>query len=153
MGGIEMKEHKHLGCYGLVVKDGKILLIKKKTGPYDGLLDLPGGSFEFGETPEETLKREMLEETGLEITKYQLFDASSVVVEWKYDDNTNILVHHIGIFYQILEYQNEIRKDISIDNQNDDSLGAEFYEIKNLKKEDVSAIALMELEKLGYSLD
>lgn len=37
-----MKEHKHLGCYGLVVKDGKILLIKKKTGPYDGLLDLPG---------------------------------------------------------------------------------------------------------------
>lgn len=148
-----MKEHKHLGCYGLVIKDGKILLIKKKTGPYDGLLDLPGGSFEFGETPEETLKREMLEETGLEITKYQLFDASSVAVEWKYDDNTNILVHHVGIFYQILEYQNEIRKDISIDNQNDDSLGAEFYEIKNLKKEDVSAIALMELEKLGYSLD
>lgn len=148
-----MKEHKHLGCYGLVVKDGKILLIKKKTGPYDGLLDLPGGSFEFGETPEETLKREILEETGLEVTKYQLFDASSVVVEWKYDDNINILVHHIGIFYQILEYRNEIRKDISIDNQNDDSLGAEFYEIKNLKKEDVSAIALMELEKLGYLLD
>ena len=152
MGGIEMKEHKHLGCYGLVIKDGKILLIKKKTGPYDGLLDLPGGSFEFGETPEETLKREMLEETGLEVIKYQLFDASSVVVEWKYDDNTNILFHHVGIFYQILEYWNEIRKDISIDNQNDDSLGAEFYEIKNLKKEDVSAIALMELEKLGYSL-
>lgn len=148
-----MKDHKHLGCYGLVVKDGKILLIKKKTGPYDGLLDLPGGSFEFGETPEETLKREILEETGLEVTKYQLFDASSVVVEWKYDDNINILVHHIGIFYQILEYRNEIRKDISIDNQNDDSLGAEFYEIKNLKKEDVSAIALMELEKLGYLLD
>ena len=147
-----MKEHKHLGCYGLVIKDGKILLIKKKTGPYDGLLDLPGGSFEFGETPEETLKREMLEETGLEVIKYQLFDASSVVVEWKYDDNTNILFHHVGIFYQILEYRNEIRKDISIDNQNDDSLGAEFYEIKNLKKEDVSAIALMELEKLGYSL-
>ena len=143
-----MKDHKHLGCYGLVVRDGKILLIKKKTGPYDGLLDLPGGSFEFGETPEETLKREMLEETGLVVTKYQLFDASSVVVEWKYDDNTNILVHHIGIFYQI-----EIKKDISIDNQNDDSLGAEFYEIKNLKKEDVSAITLMELEKLGYSLD
>ena len=153
MGGIEMKEHKHLGCYGLVVKDGKILLIKKKTGPYDGLLDLPGGSFEFGETPEETLKREMLEETGLEVTKYQLFDASSVVVEWKYDDNTNILVHHVGIFYQILEYRNEIKKDISIDNQNDDSLGADFYEIKKLKKKKLSAITILELEKLGYQLN
>ena len=153
MGGIEMKNHKHLGCYGLVVKDGKILLIKKKTGPYDGLLDLPGGSFEFGETPEETLKREMLEETGLEVTKYQLFDASSVVVEWKYDDNTNILVHHVGIFYQILEYQNEIKKDISVDNQNDDSLGADFYEIKKLKKKKLSAITILELEKLGYQLN
>lgn len=148
-----LKEHKHLGCYGLVIKDEKILLIKKKTGPYDGLLDLPGGSFEFGETPEDTLKREMLEETGLEVTRFKLFDASSVVVEWKQDKDTNILVHHVGIFYQILEYQNEIKKDISIDSQNDDSLGADFYEIKKLKKEEVSAIALMELEKLGYQLN
>lgn len=148
-----LKEHKHLGCYGLVIKDEKILLIKKKTGPYDGLLDLPGGSFEFGETPEDTLKREMLEETGLEVTQFKLFDASSVVVEWKYDKDTNILVHHVGIFYQILEYQNERKKDILIDNQNDDSLGADFYEIKKLKKEEVSAIVLMELEKLGYQLN
>lgn len=65
-----MKEHQHIGCYGLFIKNEKILLIKKKTGPYDGLLDLPGGSFEFGETPEETLKREFQEETGLEVTKY-----------------------------------------------------------------------------------
>ena len=54
-----MKEHRHLGVYGLVVRDNKILLIKKVSGPYDGLLDLPGGSLEFGERPIETLKREL----------------------------------------------------------------------------------------------
>lgn len=36
-----MKEHKHLGAYGIIIEDEKILLIKKVTGPYDGKLDLP----------------------------------------------------------------------------------------------------------------
>ena len=148
-----MKEHQHIGCYGLFIKNEKILLIKKKTGPYDGLLDLPGGSFEFGETPEETLKREFQEETGLEVTKYQLFDVSSTTVTWNYNLNTKILVHHIGIFYQIIETQNNLKKNILLDNQNDDSLGADFYEIKKLKKKNLSAITILELEKLCYQLN
>jgi len=77
---ITMKHHKHLGIYGIIIKGNKILLIDKKGGPYDGKLDLPGGSMEFGETPEETLKREILEETGLEIKKYELFNASNVSI-------------------------------------------------------------------------
>lgn len=67
-----MKEHKHLGVYGLLIKDGKILLIKKCTGPYDGKLDLPGGTMKFGERPFETLRREFLEETGIEILDFSL---------------------------------------------------------------------------------
>ena len=47
-----MKEYKHLGVYGLVINDNKILLIKKYGGPYDGKLDLPGGTIEFGEKVE-----------------------------------------------------------------------------------------------------
>ena len=69
-----MKEHRHLGVYGLIVKDNKILLIKKVSGPYDGLLDLPGGGLEFGERPIETLKRELEEETGIIVKKCELFD-------------------------------------------------------------------------------
>lgn len=44
-----MKEFKHLGVYGLVLNEGKILLVRKKGGPYDGKLDLPGGTIEFCE--------------------------------------------------------------------------------------------------------
>lgn len=40
----KMKEYKQLGAYGLVISEGKILLIKKSGGPYDGKLDLPGGN-------------------------------------------------------------------------------------------------------------
>ena len=81
-----MKEHRHLGVYGLVIKDNKILLIKKVSGPYDGLLDLPGGSLEFGERPIETLKRELEEETGIKVKKCELFDADSVVTSWLRED-------------------------------------------------------------------
>lgn len=147
-----MKEHKHLGVYALLIKDNKILLINKITGPYDGKLDLPGGTIEFGETPEETLKRELLEETGIEILEYVLFDANSVRVNWKTKENIDVKTHHVGIFYIIKKYQNEIKKHIDIDNINDDSLGAGFYDINKLTKDKLSSIAILELEKLGYKL-
>ncbi|MBQ2873527.1 MAG: NUDIX domain-containing protein [Bacilli bacterium] len=147
----EYKEHKHLGVYGLIIKDNKILLIKKVTGPYDGKLDLPGGTIEYCEKPEDTLKRELMEEVGIEIKDYEIYDADSVTVEWAYQ-GIPTRTHHIGIFYIIKEFTNEIRKDIKIDSQNDDSLGAEFYDIKNLTKDMLSNIAILELEKLGYKL-
>ena len=146
-----MKEHKHLGAYGIVIKDNKILLIKKVTGPYDGKLDLPGGTIEFQERPEDALKREFLEETGINIKEYTLFDSDSVSVTWIHN-NQEIITHHIGIFYLIKEYTNEIKKDIKIDSKNDDSLGADFYEIGELKKDNLSEIAILELSKLGYKL-
>ena len=80
------KENKHLGAYGIVIENNKILLIKKVTGPYDGKLDLPGGTIEFCERPEETLKRELLEETGINITKYELYDTDSINIEWIQND-------------------------------------------------------------------
>ena len=39
-----MKEFEHLGAYGVLINEGKILLIKKVSGSYDGKLDLPGGT-------------------------------------------------------------------------------------------------------------
>lgn len=147
-----MKQHKHLGVYGIIIKDDKIVLINKVTGPYDGKLDLPGGSIEFGETVEEALKRELLEEVGIELENYELFDADSVKFDWVYNDKL-IKVHHIGIFYKVLGYSNDIRKEIEIDNKNDDSLGAGFYDIDKLKKEELSEIVILELDKLGYKLN
>ena len=148
-----MKENKHLGAYGIVIKNERILLVKKHGGPYDGKYDLPGGTIEFCEKPEEALKRELIEETGIEVINYELFDADSVNVEWK-SQNSLIKTHHIGIFYKILEYANEIKREIEIeiDDINDDSCGAEFLSIDKLSKKDLSAIAILELEKLGYKL-
>lgn len=49
-------------------KDAKVLLGKnRKGGVYEGSYVVPAGGVEDGETKEQTLRREMLEETGLDV--------------------------------------------------------------------------------------
>ena len=51
----------------LLFYDGKVLLIKRSSAARGEhhFWELPGGRMEFGETPQEALTRELLEETGL----------------------------------------------------------------------------------------
>jgi 8-oxo-dGTP diphosphatase len=48
-------------------RDNKILLIKRNTRPFIGYWALPGGRMDPGETIEQTVVREVKEETGLDI--------------------------------------------------------------------------------------
>ena len=148
-----MKENKHLGAYGIVIKNERILLVKKHGGPYDGKYDLPGGTIEFCERPAIALKRELMEEVGIEVVNYELFDADSVAFEWLFKEDILVKVHHTGIFYKVLDYKNDIKKEVEVNEVNDDSLGAYFYEIDKLSKDELSAIAILELEKLGYKVN
>jgi len=52
---------------GLLVRDGKVLIGRRKIDPRKGFWDLPGGFLEEGESPLDGLRREFLEETGLEV--------------------------------------------------------------------------------------
>jgi NAD+ diphosphatase len=51
----------------VVDESGRVLLARRAREPSLGLWDLPGGFVEEGEHPTDTLRRELLEETGLEI--------------------------------------------------------------------------------------
>ena len=54
---------------GAVIKDagGRLLLIKRGHEPGAGLWTLPGGRIEPGETDQQAVTREILEETGLQV--------------------------------------------------------------------------------------
>jgi 8-oxo-dGTP diphosphatase len=53
---------------------GQILIARRKQGKSQaGMWEFPGGKIEVGETAEECLKRELLEEMNIEITPYAYF--------------------------------------------------------------------------------
>ncbi len=59
-------------CDGILVENGRILLIKRAKEPDLGKWAVPGGRIEENETAEQCLKREFREETGLEIEPVRL---------------------------------------------------------------------------------
>ena len=56
-------------CVGAVVFDeqGRLLMIQRGHDPGAGLWSIPGGRIEPGETDEQALVRELLEETNLQV--------------------------------------------------------------------------------------
>jgi 8-oxo-dGTP diphosphatase len=63
----EYPERPIVGVGGIVIHEGQALLIRRGSEPLRGEWSIPGGSMELGETLEEGVIRELLEETGLEV--------------------------------------------------------------------------------------
>jgi mutator protein MutT len=60
-------DRPYVGVGAVIVQDGKVLIVKRKYDPLAGQWSLPGGGVELGETLEDSIVREMREETGLDI--------------------------------------------------------------------------------------
>ena len=63
----EPGKHPVPAVAAVIIDEGKILLIKRGAEPSKGKWSIPGGRLEWSETLVEALKREVREETGLEI--------------------------------------------------------------------------------------
>lgn len=60
----------------VIERDGRILLARRKDGALAGKWEFPGGKLEPGETPEACLRRELMEEFGVD-TRIGAFVCSS----------------------------------------------------------------------------
>jgi 8-oxo-dGTP diphosphatase len=58
----------------LIFEDGRILLVERGKEPLKGYWSIPGGIVETGEKLEQGIRREVLEETGLDVEPYSMFE-------------------------------------------------------------------------------
>ena len=58
------KAQFRIGVFGIIIEDGNVLLGLRRDIDW---WNLPGGGMELGETVDEALQREVLEETGLQV--------------------------------------------------------------------------------------
>lgn len=125
----------HVGVYG-VIRDGeRIALILKGRGPYTGMLDLPGGKIEYGESVEECLGREIQEELGGEVKSAELKTVlqNSIIYE---ENGEMVNFQHIGIIFEVTLKNN------SIQNVNQhDVLESKWFDCAELDRENLTFLA------------
>jgi 8-oxo-dGTP diphosphatase len=70
----EYPDFPRVGVGGVVIRDGRALLIRRGSEPLKGEWSIPGGMLETGETLAEGVARELLEETGLHVKVTELIE-------------------------------------------------------------------------------
>lgn len=86
-------------AYGIVFKDNKVLLVPQFQGKYD----VPGGGAEITETIEETVLREVYEETGLTVKIRQIIGVKQSFFSSTHDKASTQHYNSL-LFYYLCEY-------------------------------------------------
>jgi 8-oxo-dGTP diphosphatase len=73
-------ERPYLAASAAIVRDGKVLVVRRARAPASGLFTLPGGVVEIGETLAEAVAREVREETGMAIEPVALAGFREAIV-------------------------------------------------------------------------
>jgi ADP-ribose pyrophosphatase YjhB (NUDIX family) len=71
----EYPDRPVVGVGGVVIEDGRALLIKRGSEPLLGQWSIPGGTLELGESLQHGVARELLEETALEVQVLDMIEA------------------------------------------------------------------------------
>ena len=85
-----------LGVGALIFEDGKILLVERGKEPLKGYWSIPGGIVETGERLVDGIRREVAEETGLDVEPYFLFEIFERVIP---DEEGKPEYHYVLIDY------------------------------------------------------
>lgn len=140
--GENKKYHRAFGVYGICIEDEKLLVIHKNGGPYIHRYDLPGGSLEDGESLSVAMKREFLEETGMEIEISENIGAIDFMLPWEWKGFTD--VHHIAVYYLVKQVGGSLTEPKQFVGQ--DSLGALWVSQADVSENNASPLVLKAFE-------
>lgn len=118
-----------VSVYGVLIQDGKILLLRNRSS---GKLAFPGGGVEVGEPLNPALRREMREETGLEIEvgKFIIFKE-----HFFYYDPLDVAFHSFMFFYRCTPVTQSLVADDQVDDL--ESEKPRWYDLASLDRSQI----------------
>lgn len=111
---------------GIVHRDSKILLSKRRDPPDKFMWSIPGGAVEKGETLFVALKREMKEECGIEVKSGTPF----IILDKIYKNGDIVTYHYVIVDFFIDDFSGNLEV-------GSDSLALNFFALDNLRKPDI----------------
>ncbi|MFH1287001.1 MAG: NUDIX domain-containing protein [Candidatus Magasanikbacteria bacterium] len=116
--------------YAIIINNGKVLLCNtKSTGKYW----FPGGGVDLGEKLEDAIKREVREETGIEIEVEKFLKFQEVFFYYEPLDEA---YQNLSFFYLCKAVTTKLLDDDKVD-QEDESEKPRWIDLKSIKKEEM----------------
>ena len=85
-----------LGVGAVIVRDERVLVVRRLNPPLQGQWSIPGGLVETGETIKQALIREIREETGLAVEPIELIEVFERILR---DTDSRVQYHFVVIDY------------------------------------------------------
>jgi ADP-ribose pyrophosphatase YjhB (NUDIX family) len=131
-----------LAASAAVIRDGRVLIVRRARNPANGVYTLPGGVVEAGETLIEAVMREVREETGLEIAPVALAGFRDMIMR----DGDNRVSRHFVILSFAARW---VTGDVRLNEELDDARWLLPAEIEGLKTtEGLAEIVAAAFERL-----
>lgn len=96
--GREFPDHPIVGVGGVVIHRGRALLIRRGQEPLKGEWSIPGGVVELGEELAEGVRRELKEETGLEVEPVEIIGVFDRIMRGG-TDGARVRYHFVIVDY------------------------------------------------------
>jgi len=91
----EFPDHPIVGVGGVVVHRGRVLLVRRGREPLKGQWSIPGGLLELGEELTAGVRRELKEETGLEVEPLEAL----AVFDRIFREGSRVRYHYVIVDY------------------------------------------------------
>ena len=120
-------EQPIIGVGAVIVDRDRVLLVCRATEPLKGEWSVPGGMLELGEKLRDGVRREVLEETGLEVEPGEVLDVFDSIFR---DEHGRTQYHYVLIDYLCRLISGEARA------------GSDVSEVRWVQEDELSAMGL-----------
>jgi len=130
-----------LGVSTVVQRADAVLLVKRAKSPFRGVWAFPGGRVEFGESLKAAARREVLEETGLEVDIEEQIDRAEIL---QGHETAGVAAHHYVLIVFAARYIG------GQPNAGDDAREARWFRAEELRSVETTPDTARILARLGF---